>query len=147
MTVDDERAEHRAELRLLSAGAAQSVATTLIPAFGAASGARVRASFSAVGELKERLLGAERCDVIVSTAAMVDQFARSGKIVATSIRPLGHVHTGIAVRSGEPAPGIGSGAELRESLAAATGICVPDPERATAGIHFLKILRALGLHD
>jgi molybdate transport system substrate-binding protein len=78
---------------------------------------------------------------------MVDQLAHSGKIVPASIRLLGDVHAGVAVRAGERAPAIGTRAELRASLAAATGICVPDPERATAGVHFLKVLRALGLHD
>jgi molybdate transport system substrate-binding protein len=135
------------ELHLLSAGAAQCVVAALIPAFGTATGTRVRATFRAVGALKEMLLAAEPCDVLISTAAMLDDFARDGRIVATSIRPLGRVQTGIAVRSGEPAPAIGSPAMLRASLAAATGIYLPDPERATAGIHFMKILRAFGLHD
>jgi molybdate transport system substrate-binding protein len=138
---------HPRELHLLSAGAAQSVAAALIPAFGAATGTRVRATFGAVGAVKERLLAAEPCDVLVSTAAMLDDFGRDGRVIAASIRPLGRVQTGIAVRSGEPAPAIGSRDLLRASLAAATGIYVPDPERATAGIHLVKVLRALGLHD
>jgi molybdate transport system substrate-binding protein len=137
----------RAELRLLSAGAAQSVASALIPAFNATTGTRVRATYGAVGELKEKLLAGERCDVLVSTAPMVDQLARGERIVAATIRPLGRVHTGVAVRSGEPVPVIGNGEALRTSLAAARGIYVPDPERATAGVHFVKVLRALGLHD
>ena len=37
--------------------------------------------------------------------------------------------------------------ERRESLAAATAIYLPDPERATAGIHFGRMLRVLQLHD
>ena len=53
----------------------------------------------------------------------------------------------VAVRSGEGAPLIGTADELRASLAAATRLYVPDPERATAGIHFVKVLHALGLHD
>ena len=53
--------------------------------------------------------------------------------------------TGIAVRSGEPRPAIADRAALRETLAAATALYCPDPERATAGIHFVKVLRELGL--
>jgi molybdate transport system substrate-binding protein len=135
------------ELHLLSAGAAQSVAAALIPAFNAATGTRVHATFRPVGALREMLLAAKPCDVLVSTAEMLDDFARDGRVVAASIRPLGRVQTGIAVRLGEPAPAIGSRYLLRASLAAATGIYVPDPERSTAGIHFVKMLRALGLHD
>jgi molybdate transport system substrate-binding protein len=135
------------ELYLLSAGAAQSVATALIPAFAATTGVQVRATFRAVGALREMFLAAEPCDVLVSTAAMLDDFARDGRVVAAGIRPLGRVQTGIAVRSGEPAPAIGNGDLLRASLAAATGIYLPDPERATAGIHLVKVLRALDLYE
>lgn len=140
-------ASEAGDLCLLSAGAVEGVAATLIPAFAATTGTRVHATFSAVGALEEMLLAAEPCDVLVSTAAMLDDFARDGRVVAASIRSLGRVQTGIAVRSGEPAPAIRSPALLRASLAAATGIYLPDPERATAGIHFVKVLGALGLHD
>src|ERR1700674_5837176 len=44
------------ELYLLSAGAAQSVVAALIPVFAATTGTRVRATFRAVGALKEELL-------------------------------------------------------------------------------------------
>ena len=140
-------ASEAGELRLLSAGAAQSVVAALIPVFAAATGTRAHATFLAVGALKETLLAGASCDVLISTAAMLDDFARDGRVVAASIRPLGRVQTGIAVRSGEPAPAIDSPALLRASLAAAKVIYLPDPERATAGIHFVKVLRELGLHD
>jgi molybdate transport system substrate-binding protein len=140
-------ASEAGDLCLLSAGAAQSVAAALIPVFAVKTGVRVRATFRAVGVLEEMLLAAEPCDVLISAAAMLDDLARDERVVAASIRPLGRVQTGIAVRSGEPAPAIRSPALLRASLAAAKGIYLPDPERATAGIHFVKVLRALGLHD
>jgi molybdate transport system substrate-binding protein len=57
------------------------------------------------------------------------------------------VRTGLAVRAGEPLPAIGDRAALRACLVAARAIWLPDPERATAGIHFVKVLRALGIHD
>ena len=135
------------ELRLLSAGAAQAVATALVPGFRAATGADVRASFQPVGVLKEKLLAGEPFEVIVSTAAMLDEFSRDGRVVGATIAALGRVHTGIAVRSGERAPAIGDSDRLRATLAAAVRVYVPDPERATAGIHFVKVLRALGIYD
>ena len=135
------------ELHLLSAGAAQSVATALIPALRAAESAEVRATFRPVGALKEMLLAGEPCDVLVSTATMLDELARDWRVLPAGIRTLGRVQTGIAVRSGEPVPAIGDRALLRASLAAVAGIYLPDPERATAGMHFVKLLRALGLYD
>ena len=35
--------------------------------------------------------------------------------------------------------------EIRATLSAATRLLFPDPQRATAGIHFMKVLQALGL--
>ncbi len=135
------------ELCLLSAGAAQAVATALAREFRAVAGVEVRASFQAVGALKEKLLAGEPCDVVISTAAMLDEFARDGRVDSATISALGRVHTGIAVRSGESAPAIGDRGQLRATLVAAARIYVPDPQRATAGIHFVQVLRALGLYD
>ena len=135
------------ELRLLSAGAAQAVAAKIMIELRADAGVDVRAIFQPVGALEDRLLAGEPCDVVVSTAAMLEEFARDGRVAVSTISTLGHVHTGVAVRSGEDAPLIGTSEELRASLATATRLYVPDPERATAGIHFVKVLRALGLHD
>ena len=137
----------RAELRVLSGGAAQGVASALIPLFFAETGVEPRATFQAVGAIREKLLAGEPCDVFISTQAMVEELALAHHIVAETIAPLGSVQTGIAVREGDRAPPIANRDELRASLAAATAIYVPDPERATAGIHFVRVLRALHLHD
>ena len=88
------------ELHLLSAGAAQSVAAALIPAFRAAASAEVRATFRPVGVLREMLLAGKPCDVLVSTATMLEELGRDARVVPASIQALGRVQTGIAVRSG-----------------------------------------------
>jgi molybdate transport system substrate-binding protein len=57
------------------------------------------------------------------------------------------VRTGIAVRSGEPHPDVSTPEALKAALLAADAIYFPDPERATAGIHFANVLRQLAIHD
>ena len=47
--------------------------------------------------------------------------------------------------AGDPAPSIGDAAALRAALLAADAIYFPDPKLATAGIHFAKVLDALGI--
>jgi len=132
-------------MRLLSAGAAQGLATILAPKFASDTGDALQASFAPVGVVSERLAAGEACDVVVSTPSKLDEFARSGRVRAGTIALLGCVHTGMAVRSSEPAPAIDTPAGLRSALCGATRIHVPDPQRATAGIHFEKVLRELGL--
>ena len=133
-------------VHFLCAGAAQGLVKALEGPFAARTGARLEGRFGAVGAMKEALLGGEPCDVMVVTEAMIDALA-TGHLVGASKAALGRVRTGIAVRSGEAPPAVGTPEGLRAALLAADRIYFPDAERATAGIHFAAVLRQLGLHD
>jgi molybdate transport system substrate-binding protein len=67
--------------------------------------------------------------------------------VAGSARSLGKVKTGVAVRTGTTHPSVKTRAELHAAMSAAQGIYFPDPDKATAGIHFMNVLKALGLDE
>ncbi len=134
-------------LALLSAGAAKGVVEALERAFGAEFGVTLHATFGAVGAMREAFDRAAACDVIVLTEAMIGALADEGRVQRDTIAALGRVRTGIAVAEGEAHPAIADAGALRASLRAATAIYFPDPERATAGIHFVKVLRTLGVYD
>jgi molybdate transport system substrate-binding protein len=55
------------------------------------------------------------------------------------------VRTGVAVRVGDPLPDVSTTDGLRSALQAADAIYFPDPQRATAGIHFAQVLERLGI--
>ena len=55
------------------------------------------------------------------------------------------MRTGVAVRAGDPLPGIADAGALRAALLAAEAIFLPDPQKATAGIHFARVLDTLGI--
>jgi molybdate transport system substrate-binding protein len=55
------------------------------------------------------------------------------------------VRTGIAVKAGSPQPKVGTPDELKAALLAASGIYFPDPIKATAGIHFMNVMKQLGI--
>ena len=130
---------------MLSAGAAKGLVEALAPALFAATGATLRGEFGAVGAIRERLLSGAPCDAIILTAAMLDALTQDGRVVADTVAPLGRVHTGIAVRDGDALPAVADRAGLRETLLAATGLYLPDPERSTAGVHCMKVLRQLDI--
>ena len=134
-------------LALLCAGAAKGLVAALESAFTAVTGEAIDGTFGAVGALREKLVAGERCDVIVLTAPLIDTLEKEGRVVPGSAAPLGTVRTGIAVRAGEPLPDIHDAAALRATLAGASQLLFPDPQRATAGIHFVDVLRRLGIHD
>ena len=134
-------------LAILSAGAAKGLVAALQPAFRAATGLEVVGTFGAVGAMREKLLSGAPCDVIVLTAALIEALERDGRVQPDSGVPLGRVRTGVAIRAGEPVPAIGDAGSLRAALLDASGVLIPDPQRATAGIHFVEVLKRLGIHD
>lgn len=134
------------DLHLLSGGAAQGVVDALWPQFSADTGAELKGAFGAVGLMKDRFLAGEPCDVLILTEALIDGLAQSGHVDAGTATPLGRVKTGIAVRAGDRSPDVSSVAGLKAALLDARGIYFPDPEKATAGIHFVNVLRQLGIH-
>ena len=134
-------------LHVLSGGAAQAVVLAIEEEFRAATGASVRGTFGAVGAMREKLRGGEPCDVVILTAALVAELEREDRVLPGTSAPLGRVRTGIAVRAGEPMPDIADGPALRATLLAAEAIYFPDPKLATAGIHFVNVLRQLGIDE
>jgi molybdate transport system substrate-binding protein len=132
-------------LNLLCAGAAQGLVKALQDRFIAATGATLQGRFGAVGALREALLAGAPCDVMIVTDAMTDTLCADGHLRADSRAPLGKVLTGIAVRSGMPLPDVGTPDALRAALLAADSVYFPDAVRATAGIHFAKVMGELGI--
>jgi molybdate transport system substrate-binding protein len=134
------------KLRILSGGAAQGVVEQLRPAFEAETGCTIDGTFGAVGAMRARLLGGDPADLVILTRALIDGLARDGHVTDATAADLGTVETAIAVRRGEALPPVGDAAALRAALLAADAIHFPDPEQATAGIHFAKVLKDLGIH-
>ena len=132
---------------ILCAGAVQGIVKALQARFERETGATLQMRFGAVGAMKEALLAGEPCDVMIVTDAMVVALQSAGDLGVMPRAPLGRVRTGIAVRSGEPLPGIASPEQLKAALLAASAVYFPDPQRATAGIHFASVLAQLGIAD
>ena len=105
-------------VHLLSGGAAQGLVDTLKTDI-AAMGIKIEAVFGAVGLMQDKMLGGEPCDIFISTGAMLRTLAEQERLEAGSIRPLGSVATGIAVKAGAGVSAVDSAANLRAVLLAA----------------------------
>jgi molybdate transport system substrate-binding protein len=134
-------------LSIFSGGAAHGIVKALTPAFTAATGLGIDGTFSAVGGLKARLLAGERPDMVILTAAIVAELKTLGLVLRGESRAVGDVTTAVALRAGDPAADIGAAEDLRDLLTRADAIYFPDPEQATAGIHFANVLRRIALFD
>jgi molybdate transport system substrate-binding protein len=133
------------QLHILSGGAAFGLVSQLEVKFKASSGCTLAGTYSAVGVMRDQLLAGAPCDVVILSAALVAQLEVSGHVVAGSARALGKVRTGIAVKAGRPQPAVNSPHQLKAALLAASGIYFPDPVKATAGIHFMNVVKQLGI--
>ncbi len=132
-------------MHLMSGGAAQGLVTALKSTIEQTTDTQLSCTFGAVGLMKQKLLEGAPCDVVILTATLIEQLSASGHVLAGSARHLGPVKTGVAVKHGTPWPQVETAEQLKAAMLAATGIYIPDPQLATAGIHIMKVLTGLGI--
>jgi molybdate transport system substrate-binding protein len=128
-------------LEFLSGGAAHG----LVRALAAGAGVEPAGHFGAVGAMRERFLAGEPCDIVILTHAQVMALCAQERAEPRMCADLGSVATSVAVRAEDPAPDVHDAGGLRSALLAADAIYFPDPAKATAGIHFAKVLEQLGI--
>ena len=132
------------QVSVLSGGAAQGLLEALADEFKRQTGHAIAGSFGAVGAMREKLLAGAPADLVILTSGMVADLARDGHVEAT-ITAIGIVRTALAVPSGDAIPKVDSAEALGGAVHAASSLFFPDPQRATAGIHFAKVLAELGI--
>ena len=134
-------------LRILSGGAAQGLVSRLQPEFEKKHDCRLEGTFGAVGAMKEKLLAGSACDLLILTQALIEDLGAQGRADASSARAVGRVPTGVALKEKRAPVTVRTAEDLKALLQAAPAIYFPDPAKATAGIHFMKVLQALGLAE
>lgn len=134
-------------VRILGGGATQGWVEQRRAAFEAATGCTIDGTFGAVGAMKAKLLGGEAVDMMLLSRALIDELAREGLVIASSVTDIDRVETAVAIREGDSLSPIADKDGLRATLLAADEIHFPDPAQATAGIHFAKVLRELGVWE
>lgn len=134
-----------ATIRILSGGAAQAVVEKIAAEFERDTGHRVDAEFSAVGAMKQKVLAGGPVDVVILTAALIDDLITGGWVTPGSRADLGRVGTGVAVRTGTPMPDVSNTQALRGNLVAAARIVCPDPAVATAGKVVMNLVERFGM--
>ncbi|QJR09441.1 hypothetical protein DSM104443_00485 [Usitatibacter rugosus] len=128
-------------LQFLSGGAANGIVSRV--ATGA--GLEVAGSFGPVGAMRDKFLAGEACDLVILTHAQIAELTALARVDLLAVSDLGTVQTSVAVRTDAPPVDVSTPEGLRSALLAADAIHFPDPQKATAGIHFAKVLDALGI--
>ncbi len=137
-----------AELRVLAAGSVAAAFKILLIDFARETGNKVEVSFGPVGALQARLKKGENADVIVLSAAAMEELEKAGSLATGSRAELGRGTAGIAVRAGAPSPDIATPDKLKPTLLTARSIAYPNPAGGgTAGVWFVNLLERLGIAE
>ena len=89
-------------MQVLSGGAAAAVVKAVQAEFEKSTGTSIHGTFSAVGQMRDQLVGGTPCDVVILTKPLIEQLIASGHVVAGSARSLGKVKTCLLYTSPSP---------------------------------------------
>ena len=133
---------------VMSGGAVKTAFTAASGAWEQASGNKVDATFAPAGELRKKVAGGERADILIVPSENLPEYEKAGAILMATRRDLGAVAMGAAVRQGARVPDISTPEALRKTLTDVSSLTYMDPTRGTSGKHFDEsVLPALGIRD
>ena len=132
-------------LHVMGGGAAQALVDALSAEFTQKSGMTIAGTFGAVGAMRDQYLNGAPADVLILSKALIDGLQTDGQVQLGSDCAVGVVATGLAVVQGQARVAVDTPQALHAALQNASAIYCPDPQKATAGIHFYKVLTELGL--
>jgi len=135
-----------AKIKVMSAGAVQSMVTALGKEFAAANGHELDLNFATVGSLRERLSGGEKTDLAILSESAVAALAKTSLFVPGSIKNLGRTRTGVVIREGAPKPDIATVEAFKRTLLNAKAVSYSDPKGGgSSGTFFADLLERLGI--
>lgn len=134
------------KIKIMSAGAVQSMVTLIGNEFAKANGHELDLNFATVGTLRERLSGGEKTDIAILSESAVAAFAKSGLFVVGSIKDLGRTRTGVVIREGAAKPQIATVDDFKRALLNAKAVSYSDPKGGgSSGTFFASLLERLGI--
>src|SRR6478736_9952891 len=137
-----------AEIKVLTTGAFKQVVVALVPEFEKATGHKVVVDNGTVGQLQKRVDDGEAFDVLVLSPKGIEDYIKSGKIVAGSNANLAKVGVGVMVKEGAPKPDISTVEAFKQALLKAKSVGYIDPASGgSSGIYVDKLLERLGIAD
>jgi molybdate transport system substrate-binding protein len=137
-----------AEIKVLTTGAFKQVVVALVPEFEKTTGHKVVVDNGTVGQLQKRVDDGEAFDVLVLSPKGIEDYIKSGKIVAGSNASLAKVGVGVMVKEGAPKPDISTVEAFKQALLKAKSVGYIDPASGgSSGIYVAGLLDKLGIAE
>jgi len=135
-----------AEIVVFCPGAVQSVVRPLAQDYEKTSGNTVKFEFGTAGAVAKKVAEGAAGDVVLATDKGLAGLAKAGKVDGDSIKDLGSMGVGVAVKAGAPKPDIHDVDAFKKSMLAAKSIMYANPAKGgQSGIHVAKVFAELGL--
>ncbi|MSO68280.1 MAG: ABC transporter substrate-binding protein [Pseudolabrys sp.] len=137
-----------AEIKVMSAGAVQSMVAALGAEFERESGNKLNLNFGTAGSLRDRIKGGEAADLVVLSESIIAGLDKLGLVVPGSITDLGRTVTGVVVREGAAIPNISTPEAFKQALRNARTVAYTDPKAGgSGGIMFAALLEKMGIAE
>ena len=135
-----------AEVRVFAAGAAKAAMLRIAADFERETDHKVIMTVDTVGAIQALVSNGTPGDIVIVSQASLAKLIEIGRVTGNRAVAVGNVAIGLAVKRGADIPDLSTPDAVRRALLSAPSIAHADPARgATAGLHFVKVVEALGL--
>jgi molybdate transport system substrate-binding protein len=137
-----------ADIQVFTSGAPAAVQKRLAPIFTKATGHNVVVTAETLNDIRKRLAGDAKPDVVVLARAAIMPFEKSGALRPGTLVDLARTGIGIAVKEGAPLPDISTVDALKKTLLNAKSIAHPNPKGGGfTGAYIDRMFERLGIAD
>ena len=137
-----------ADIKVISAGAVRAIIAGMIEDYSKQTGHKFDFTTGSTGQLRNVIASGQHADLIITSAPLMGEIEKTGKLVPASRTDLGRVGMGVIVREGAAVPDVSTPEALKQLLINAKSIAYTDPKLGgTSVIQLMKIADRLGITD
>ncbi len=114
----------------------------LVPQFERATGNKVSTSWVSSVQMMSRLKGGEAVDLVILSAASLDEMIKAG--IIADRQDIAKSGVAAAVKAGAPKPDISSGEALKRAVLAAKSVAY---STGPSGIYLIELFQRMGIAD
>ena len=134
-------------IRLYAAAGVKSPIENILEAFERQTEQRFELNFDTAGAAQAQYLADPRAVILITAQERIEQSQLKGELKAGQMFPFAATVAGLA-SSVEPLPVVKTKEDLKALLLRVRSVAFSDPDRgATVGLHFIKVIRALGIES
>jgi molybdate transport system substrate-binding protein len=129
-------------MKVLSSLAIKGAYLELVPDFEKTTGHQVTTEWVGMVVIKKRLMAGETADVVIGSAALINELIQAGKLATGSRHDLVRSGVGVAVRHGAPKPDISSVDAIKRAMHAARSVGYSS---GPSGVYLAELFKKWGL--